>query len=420
MRRAGRTSGSRREIWSFFTGAMGLDLGLESAGLAPTLANEIERTYCETIRMNRPSLDLVEGDIASLTADGLRARREFAGDVHLMIGGPPCQPFSSGGKRAGLTDPRGNLIYQYFRLIAEVRPQYFILENVANLTTAALKHRPISERPGRHWNLKRYEDGWLPFGDEAAAPLEPDEMPGSALRQIVRDATALGYHIAFSVLDAADYGIAQHRLRFVLLGSRDYPPPKLPEPTHGPGRIPYRTVRDTIYHLRNNPGPHSEYTDPVARFFELVPEGKNWRALPKDLQREALGGAYESGGGKTGFFRRLAWSKPAPTITGRANRKGSALCHPAQVRPLSVAECAALQGFPRDWTFLGAMNTQYMQVGNAVPILLGQAIGQSICVHEGNARRRARVQHPDMDTMMAAAVARLRAAGRNKRPSRAA
>ena len=147
-----------REIWSFFSGALGLDLGFEQAGLPPTLANEIDKNCCETIRLNRPNLQLVTDSISDLTAKKLRAYRQFDGEVYMMVGGPPCQSFSSGGKRASLTDARGNLLYEYLRLIGEIRPRYFVLENVANLTTAALRHRPIAKRPGRHWSLKRYDN----------------------------------------------------------------------------------------------------------------------------------------------------------------------------------------------------------------------------------------------------------------------
>ena len=403
----------QREVWSFFSGAMGLDLGLEEAGLLPTLAVEKDPVFCRTIRANRPGLDLIEGDVAAMTAPTLRRRRDFHGEVFLMAGGPPCQPFSSGGKRAALSDPRGNLIYEYFRLIAEVRPRYFVLENVANLTTAALRHRPIAERPGKHWSLKRYAEGSLNRDDGKVQALNKDELSGSALRQIIGDATSLGYHISFGVVDAADYGAPQHRLRFVMLGSRDHPPAALPEPTHGTSTRPYVTARDAIFALRDNPGAHSEYTEGVHHFFAMVPEGGNWRSLPLDVQRRAMGKSFHSGGGKTGFFRRLSWDRPAPTITGRANRKGSALCHPEQVRPISVSEAAALQGFPADWQFVGAMNAQYMQIGNAVPVPLGKAIAAAILKHDASKRRMA-VRHPDMDTMMARAVERLRASARNK------
>jgi DNA (cytosine-5)-methyltransferase 1 len=407
------------EIWSFFTGAMGLDLGLEKAGLKPTLAVEIDPVFCGSIRRNRPALPLIEGDIAALTlADLSRVRgiRKKRPDVFLMVGGPPCQSFSSGGKRAALTDPRGNLIYHYLRLLTEARPSYFILENVANLTTAALKHRPIAERPGQHWSLKRYDSGG-PKGDGQFEALAPEERSSSAIRQILDDVEALGYVVRFGVVDAADYGSPQHRLRFVMFGARDGDCPSLPVPTHGPHSLsakPFATVRDAICRLRENPGPHSEYTPQVREIFEQVPEGKNWRALPLHVQQAALGGAFAAGGGKTGFYRRLAWDRPAPTITGRANRKGSALCHPEFHRPLSVWECAAIQGFPKSWNFCGAMNHQYMQIGNAVPIHLGRAIGAVLSAH---IRKPSPAPPAAFDDMLSAAVFRLRSAARNKRPT---
>jgi DNA (cytosine-5)-methyltransferase 1 len=333
-----------------------------------------------------------------------------------MVGGLPCQSFSPGGKRAALTDPRGNLIYHYLRLITEVRPRYFILENVANLTTAALKHRPIAERPGQHLSLKRYDSEW-PKGDGEFAALAPEERSSSAIRQILDDVETLGYMVRFGVVDAADYGAPQHRLRFVMFGARDGDCPSLPVPTHGPLSLsgkPFATVRDAIWGLRDNPGPHSEYTFQVRKIFEQVPEGKNWRALPLRMQKAALGGAFAAGGGKTGFYRRLAWDRPAPTITGRANRKGSALCHPEFDRPLSVWECAAIQGFPMHWIFCGAMNHQYMQIGNAVPVHLGWAIGAALASHMRNPFATPPAAFAEM---LCAAVFRLRSAARNKRPA---
>jgi DNA (cytosine-5)-methyltransferase 1 len=390
---------------------MGLDLGLESVGLHPTLANEIDPVFCRTIRANRPELNLIEGDISHLTAESLREVRGFGGEVFLIAGGPPCQSFSSGGKRAALNDPRGNLIYEYFRIIAEVKPRYFIFENVANLTTAALRHRPIAERPGKHWSLKKYA-GSDNRAQDGALPLEQDELSGSALRQIITDAISLGYHISFKVVDAADYGAPQHRLRFVMLGSRDQPPPQMPIATHGVNGMPFTTVRDAIWHLRDSAGDHSSYTPIVKRFFDMVPEGGNWRSLPPEIQEAALGGSYAAGGGKTGFYRRLAWSRPAPTITGRANRKGSALCHPEFVRPISVLEAAAIQGFPSNWEVVGSMNARYTQIGNAVPVVLGRAIGNAIVAHENQSLNCALIQ-PDIEMMLEFAVARLRAAARN-------
>ena len=394
-------------VVSLFSGGMGLDLGLEQVGLSATLAVELDAACCQTIRDNRPALDVWQTDMATLTADAVLDRLGRPADVFLMAGGPPCQSFSPGGKRAGLSDPRGNLIYSYLKLVGTVRPRFFVLENVANLVTAALQHRPIADRPGKRWNLSTYKSG----GGELA--LKPSELSGTAARQLVADAAGLGYQLSLAVADASEYGAPQKRLRFLLLGSRDGAAPALPPPFHGDraGR-PLRTVRDAIADLQSDPGPHSEYTPKVARYFALVPSGGNWRHLPKELQREALGDAtMAAGGGKTGFYRRLAWDAPAPTITGRANRKGSALCHPAAVRPLSARECARLQGFPDDWRFSGSMNSRYTQVGNAVPVPLGAAVGRAVLA------AAASPDGPgiDLELALADAVHKLRASARNKK-----
>ncbi|HUY36039.1 MAG TPA: DNA cytosine methyltransferase [Pirellulales bacterium] len=400
---------------SLFSGAMGLDLGLERAGITTKLAVEIDRHCCRTIGQNRPTVDVWETDIRQVNAKSLLKKVRNPTDVFLMVGGPPCQSFCPGGKRAALSDPRGNLIYVYLRLIQDVQPRFFVLENVANLVTAALRHRPISERPGKHWNLSVYDRKNGEPGD-GVAPMEPDELSGTAIRQVVEDVRRMGYGITLSVVDAADFGAPQHRLRFLMFGARDSSAPTIVSPTHGENsssRERLQTVRDAIYDLTYNPGPHSEYTDKVAKYFAMIPPGGNWRDLPKTIQREALGDAsFEAGGGKTGFFRRLSWDRPSPTITGRANRKGSALCHPDAIRPLSVRECARLQGFPDDWQFTGAMNRQYMQVGNAVPVHLGIAIGRTL-LEKGSSEPSNR--EDDLDLALEKAIARLRASARNKR-----
>lgn len=410
---ADATDTELKVVWSFFSGAMGLDIGLASAGFPATLALEIDEWACRTIRNNRPELPLIEDDIRFWTGARLRHDAGYDGDVFLTAGGPPCQSFSPGGNRASISDPRGNLIYEYLRLTREVRPRYFIFENVANLVTAAIAHRPISQRPGQHWNLSKY-DTLRPVQDGDLLPLRPEELSGSAIRAILADVANLGYRFAFNVVDAADYGAPQHRLRFVMVGARDDPVPQLPAPTHGPpgsGLLDYVTLKDAIADLEANPGPSSEYTEQFIKYFDLVPPGGSWRSLPPDVAREAMGGAYDSGGGKTGFFRRLAWDRPSPTITGKANRKGAALCHPAATRPLSVREAARLQGFPDDWDIAGSMGIQYRQVGDAVPTHLGHALGQVFSTgaptHAGQ---------PDVEEMLAAAITRLRRSARNRVP----
>jgi DNA (cytosine-5)-methyltransferase 1 len=103
-----------------------------------------------------------------------------------------------------------------------------------------------------------------------------------------------------------------------------------------------------------------------------------WRFLPEDLKKEAMGGAYNSGGGKVGFYRRLSWDKPSPTVTTSPHQKATDMCHPEELRPLSIRECARIQTFPDNWIFYGSTTPQYRQIGNAVPVMLSRAIGEHI------------------------------------------
>jgi DNA (cytosine-5)-methyltransferase 1 len=404
-------------IWSFFTGAGGLDLGMESVGLKPELAVEIDPTCCATLATNHSNLRVLRNDVTQL---GQRDLRQAGGsdDVDLMVGGPPCQSFSTGGGRAALNDPRGNLIFEYLRIIDEIRPRAFVLENVANLITAAINHRPINKRPGNRWNLSSYsvnnEPSSGPLGKGEPAPLGPDELSGSAIAYLLDVLKEkLEYSISLAILNAADFGAPQRRLRLLIVGSRDAKAPAFPSPTHGPGApVPYATVRDAIWDLRGNPGPGSAYTDGVRTVFDLVPEGRNWRSLPPEIARSAMGErSYVAGGGKMGFFRRLAWDEPSPTITGRSNRKGSALCHPVESRPLSVHECARLQGFPDGWHFAGSAAARYQQVGNAVPVALGGAVGRMMTQHlDGSGD----VETRTVDAMLSEATTRLRSSALTK------
>ena len=110
----------------------------------------------------------------------------------------------------------------------------------------------------------------------------------------------------------------------------------------------------------------------------MVPEGGNWKDLPQEVIREAMGGAYESGGGKVGFYRRLSYAQPSPTITTAPAQKATMLCHPVKDRPLSVHEYARLQQFPEGWIFTGTTAAKYKQIGNAVPVGLAKAIGEAV------------------------------------------
>jgi len=195
-------------------------------------------------------------------------------------------------------------VKEFFRLVGEVQPKYFIMENVANLATAAIKHRPIDQRPGKRWSLKSYETNDAKQGSlfqDDARPMEPEEMAGSAIRALVRDIILpLGYYVTFGVLDSADYGAPQHRLRLIILGSRDWPPPALPAPTHGPGLATRVTIRDAIWHLRNNPGPHPNTL-------------RRWRDSSNRFPKAAIGETYRESFTKklSAVLTKVAVGKPA-------------------------------------------------------------------------------------------------------------
>jgi len=296
----------------------------------------------------------------------------------------------------------------------------FVLENVANLVTAAIKHRPIADRPGQSWNLSSYtaqteQLGLLDPIEGEPLPLTEDEISGSALRLLLTTVIAeLGYQVKFTILDSSDFGAPQRRLRFVMIGALDESPPDFIEPTHGTSDQPFMTVRDAIGDLVTDPGPGSLYTAETKRFFDLIPQGGNWRNLAPDVAMEAMGErSLNAGGGKTGFFRRLHWDRQSPTVTGKANRKGSAMCHPSESRPLSVHECARLQGFPDDWIISGSVAHQYTQIGNAVPVALGKAIGLTL------QQAADPIRAIDHAAMLGRAVERLRASARNTRTRKA-
>lgn len=347
---------------SLFSGAMGLDIGLERAGFETCAAVEIDAAARKTIRANKPDVAIFE-DITKTTAeDLLRATNLQRGQLTLVSGGPPCQPFSTAGKRGALNDPRGSLFRDFLRLVDGLQPRFFVMENVRGLLSAPILHRPHATRD---------------------QPLQENEQPGSAFAVILEEFKRIGYSFEYGLVNAADYGVAQTRERVIILGSRDHEATLcLPSATHNVSArhtLPrWRTLRDALEGL-HDPAPHFQaYSEARLQYLRLVPAGGNWRSLPLELREAAMGGAFLSGGGKVGFYRRLAWDKPSPTVTTSPAQKATDMCHPSALRPISVREAARIQGFPDDWVFCGSVADQYRQIGNAVPVQLGHAIGQAL------------------------------------------
>ena len=348
-----------RDVISFFSGGMGLDIGLSRAGLNVKVGQDFEPSCVETMKAN--GHNVLGGDIRDIKPEVMLELAGLnQGEAFLVCGGPPCQPFSTAGKRLGINDPRGSLFMDFIRMIDYIQPRFFVMENVKGIMSSPLKHVPSDERDK---------------GD-------PDQKLGTVLDIILEEFKKLGYKTVYGILDAVNYGVPQFRERFVLIGSRDEEDIYLPFPTnfqmHQNSELRWKTVGETIKDLEDSKYECATLGEERKKYLHMVPEGGNWKNLPDEIKKAAMGGAYESGGGKVGFYRRLSYSQPSPTITTSPAQKATMLCHPTKDRVLNVKEYARIQQFPDDWIFTGNTAAKYRQIGNAVPIGLGEAIGRAI------------------------------------------
>ena len=348
-----------RDVISLFSGAMGLDIGLSKAGLNIAIGQDFDASCVKTMQANGHMV--LGGDIREIDPADLLAKTGLhQGEPFMICGGPPCQPFSTAGKRLGINDPRGSLFMDFIRMIDYIRPRFFIMENVKGITSAPLKHVPTVERDNN----------------------DPNQKLGTVLDVILSEFEKLGYKTVYGVLDAVNYGVPQFRERFVLIGSRDSEDIFLPIPTHfcmhQDASYRWRTLADTIKDLEDTPGDCTYFSTDRLNYLKMVPEGGNWKDLPSNVVQTAMGGAYTSGGGKVGFFRRLSYTQPSPTLVTSPVQKATMMCHPTKDRPLSIREYARIQQFPDDWKFTGSIAEQYKQIGNAVPVGLAEALGKAV------------------------------------------
>lgn len=350
---------SNRDVISLFSGAMGLDIGLQQVGLDVVIGQDFDPFCVETMKAN--GHNVLGGDIRGIKPEQLLEKAGLkVGEPFLICGGPPCQPFSTAGKRLGINDPRGSLFMDFIRMIDYIRPRFFVMENVKGIMSLPLKQVPVADREEN----------------------DSEQKLGTVLDVILAEFNKLGYKTVYGILDAVNYGVPQFRERFVLIGSRDHEDIFLPIPTHfqmhQDPTYRWKTVGEAIADLENEEGECCVLTPERKEYLRMVPEGGNWKDLPKDVIPKAMGGAYESGGGKVGFYRRLTYAQPSPTITTAPAQKATMLCHPTKDRPLSVHEYARLQQFPENWVFVGTTAAKYKQIGNAVPIGLAEAIGKAV------------------------------------------
>jgi DNA (cytosine-5)-methyltransferase 1 len=352
---------SNRDVISLFSGAMGLDIGLTQAGLTVKVGQDFDKACVETMQAN--GHNVVPGNIQEIEPQQLLDMAGLSvGEPFLICGGPPCQPFSTAGKRLGINDPRGSLFMDFIRMISYIKPRFFVMENVKGIMSAPLKHTPIADR--------------------TKDSMEYENQLGTVLDVVLNEFKKLGYTTVYGVLDAVNYGVPQFRERFVLIGSRDHEDIYLPMPSHFQMHqnkdLRWNTLYDAIHDLENDYGDCTSFSEERMQYLKLVPQGGNWRSLPEEIIKAAMGGAYESGGGKVGFYRRLDYKQPSPTLVTSPVQKASMLCHPTQNRPLSVKEYARIQQFPDNWVFKGTTVAKYRQIGNAVPVGLARALGQTL------------------------------------------
>lgn len=349
---------------SLFSGAMGLDLGMEQAGFKTICCVEKDKHACATIRKNT-AIPVIENDITKVSVEEIEAAAGVAHDqISLVYGGPPCQAFSTAGRQRSLQDFRGNLVLQFLRIVAEVQPEYFVFENVRGILYAKLEAVPDGPDYSRYAEIVSY--------------------PGSVVRMLVSEFQKLGYTISFSLFNSAKYGVPQSRDRFIMFGTKRPDEVMIPAPTHGdrPGQQPLLTLRDALADLPAEADAGGlRFTPKHERFLSMLQPGQYWTALPAEMQEEALGKAYHLTGGRTGFFRRLDWDKPSPTLVTSPVMPATMLCHPDELRPLSVREYARIQQFPDQWQFEGPRVQIYKQIGNAVPVGLGEVAGRAVLAH---------------------------------------
>ncbi len=361
------------KVMSFFSGAMGLDLGMERAGLQTVFASDVDLWCRASIHANRPQLPVI-GDVWKYSPEEmLQLAGLEVGGVDVVAGGPPCQAFSTAGRRKGMSDTRGNVFLRFLDIIREIRPKYFVIENVRGLLSMAVA------RGSTHNGVE------IPFEYQSRA---------GVIGYVTRIMEAAGYVVSFNLYNAANYGAPQKRERVVIIGSRDGERVPHLQPTHAEagqlGLPRWRTFREAVAGITQHD--HLEFPASRLKYYRMLGDGQYWKDLPSEVQRDAMGRSFDSGGGKTGFYRRVAWDKPSPTLVTSPTMPATDLAHPEELRPLSVQEYGRLQEFPDSWRLEGPVKEQYRQLGNAVPLSLGEAIGRSLVAHSQGAQP---AEYPD-------------------------
>tara|TARA_B100001093_G_C26808341_1_gene1006478 strand:- start:710 stop:1693 length:984 start_codon:yes stop_codon:yes gene_type:complete len=310
-------------------GAGGLSSGFINTGFKPILLNDNNKNCCETLKLNHKNINVFNGSMLDIDCE------KYKNKIDILMGGVPCQAFSQAGKRKGIKDDRGKLFLHFIKMIDEINPKIFLIENVKGL-------------------------------------LSLDK--GKTFKYILNEFEKINkYNIKYKVLNANDYGVAQNRLRLIIIGvhkniKKEFSFPKIQD---------YKPIlKDVLMNCPKSEG--SSYNKLKADVLKLVPQGGCWIDLPKDVQKSYMGASYNSGGGRRGIAKRLDMNKPCLTILCSPQQKQTERCHPLETRPLQILESARIQSFPDNYKFYGSLAQKYKQIGNAVPPKMAKVIAEEV------------------------------------------
>lgn len=359
------------KILDLFAGVGGLSYGFaHDENFKIVAANEILENMAKAYSLNHPSVKMYNKDIKEFSLKDLKTDLNISeGDIDIVVGGPPCQAYSTVGKRL-IDDPRGKLFQEYFRILCELKPKLFVFENVKGLLSM---------------------------------------QGGGLIKQIISLFESIGYNVSYKLLNAADYGTPQIRERVIIVGTLSNKIFEFPEPTHynpenGADLFtslkPYVTLGEAIGDLGilQNGGSCNSYSSPpmndyqklmrknapkevldhevpknnekMVRLMDALPDGGTPEDVPEELRPTS---------GFKNTYCRLWWNKPCTTVTRNLGCPSSSRCiHPKQPRSLSTREGARIQGFPDNYQFFGPRGDKNLQIGNAVPTFLSIAIKNAV------------------------------------------
>ena len=310
-------------------GGGGLSCGLIKAGFIPLLLNDNNADCCKTLKKNHLDANVILGSMDKIDYS------KYINQVDLLTGGVPCQSFSQAGLRKGLDDPRGDLMIKFSEIVNLIKPKVFMIENVKGLLT--------------HDN-------------------------GNTIKTIIKSINKNNlYNINYKCLDSSKYNVPQKRERVFIVGVLKTINKIFNFPEESKIK---KVLKDVLYNVPSSQG--LKYSEEKKNLFKMIPQGGCWVNLPEELQQQYLGNSYNSGGGKRGILYRLSMEKPSLTLLCTPSQKQTERCHPLEERPLTIREYARIQTFDDDYEFIGSVNSQYKQIGNAVPVELARYMGMSI------------------------------------------